>query len=48
MQCKLFELRNKKRISVSSASKILANIMYNYKGYGLSMGTMIAGWDHKV
>jgi 20S proteasome subunit beta 5 len=48
MQCKLYELRNKKRISVSSASKILANIMYSYKNYGLSMGTMIAGWDHKV
>jgi len=46
MQCRLYELRNKKRISVSAASKVLANIMYSYKGYGLSMGTMIAGWDH--
>jgi 20S proteasome subunit beta 5 len=45
MQCRLFELRNKKRISVAAASKLLANIMYSYKGYGLSMGTMIAGWD---
>jgi 20S proteasome subunit beta 5 len=44
-QCRLFELRNKERISVSSASKILANIMFAYRGYGLSMGTMIAGWD---
>uniref|UniRef100_A0A7S1PF28 Proteasome subunit beta n=1 Tax=Percolomonas cosmopolitus TaxID=63605 RepID=A0A7S1PF28_9EUKA len=46
MQCRLYELHNKKRISVSAASKILANIMYSYKGQGLSMGTMVAGWDH--
>jgi len=44
-QCRLYELRNKERISVSSASKLLANIVYSYKGYGLSMGTMITGWD---
>jgi len=47
MQCRLYELRNKKRISVAAASKILGNIMYSYKGYGLSMGTMVAGWDHR-
>lgn len=47
MQCRLYELRNKKRISVAAASKLLSNIVYNYKGQGLSMGTMIAGWDHK-
>lgn len=45
MQCRLYELRNKKRISVAAASKLLCNIVYSYKGYGLSMGTMIAGWD---
>lgn len=44
-QCRLFELRNKKRISVATASKLLANTMNSYKGYGLSMGTMITGWD---
>jgi len=44
-QCRLYELRNKERISVAAASKLLGNIVYNYKGYGLSMGTMIAGWD---
>lgn len=44
-QCRLFELRNKERISVAAASKMLANIVYAYKNYGLSMGTMIAGWD---
>lgn len=62
--CRMFELRNKERISVAAASKLLGNILYNYKGYafclfvsvlestkllsfrmGLSMGTMICGWD---
>lgn len=37
MQCRMHELRNKERISVAAASKILANIVYEYKGYGLSM-----------
>ncbi len=37
MQCRLHELRNKERISVAAASKILANIVYEYKGQGLSM-----------
>lgn len=47
-QCRLYELRNKERISVGAASKLLANITYAYKGYGLSMGTMITGWDKTV
>jgi 20S proteasome subunit beta 5 len=37
MQCRLHELRNKERISVAAASKILSNIVYQYKGMGLSM-----------
>lgn len=45
MQCRLYELRNKERISVAAASKILSNLVYSYKGMGLSMGTMICGWD---
>ncbi len=32
---------------MAAASKILANITYSYKGYGLSMGTMICGFDKK-
>merc|ERR1711988_698772 len=44
-QCRLFELNNKRRITVRGASKLLANTLYSYKGMGLSMGTMIAGWD---
>eukprot|EP00162_Nutomonas_longa_P008581 comp18630_c0_seq1/m.33675 comp18630_c0_seq1/g.33675 ORF comp18630_c0_seq1/g.33675 comp18630_c0_seq1/m.33675 type:complete len:264 (+) comp18630_c0_seq1:49-840(+) len=45
MRCRLHELRNRELISVAAASKTLANIVYSYKGMGLSMGTMIAGWD---
>jgi len=44
-RCRLYELRNKERISVAAASKILANICYAYRGIGLVMGTMITGWD---
>lgn len=46
-RCRLYELRQKERISVAAASKILSNITYSYKGYGLSMGTMICGYDKK-
>ena len=34
---RIYELRNKERISVAAASKLLANMVYNYKGMGLSM-----------
>ncbi|KAJ1764652.1 Proteasome subunit beta type-5 [Coemansia sp. RSA 2523] len=47
MECRLYQLRNKKLISVAAASKILANVVYRYKGSGLSMGMMVAGWDDK-
>lgn len=45
MRCRLFELEHKERISVCAASKVLSNITMQYRGYGLSMGTMICGWD---
>lgn len=45
-QTRMHELREGKRISVAAASKLLGNTVYQYKGQGLSMGTMIAGWDH--
>ena len=34
---RVYELRNKERISVAAASKLLANMVYYYKGMGLSM-----------
>jgi len=44
-QTRLYELREGRRMTVAAASKLLGNTVYGYKGYGLSMGTMIAGWD---
>ncbi|XP_039952171.1 proteasome subunit beta type-5-like [Bactrocera tryoni] len=46
-ECRLHELRNRKHISVAAASKIMANIAHEYKGMGLSMGMMLAGYDDK-
>lgn len=48
LQTRIHELREGKRISVAAASKLLANTVYGYRGYGLSMGTMIAGWDEAL
>lgn len=45
-RCRLHELRNRSPISVAAASRLLANMLYNYKGMGLSLGVMISGWDH--
>lgn len=46
-QCRLYELNEKSRISTTAASKILSNLVYQYKGAGLSMGTMICGYTKK-
>ena len=45
-QARLFELRNKKRITVAAASKLLNNICYSYRGYGLSI--VRASWTEGV
>lgn len=47
-QTRVHELREGKRISVAAASKLLSNTLYGYRGQGLSMGTMIAGWDEAL
>ncbi|XP_026156528.1 proteasome subunit beta type-8 isoform X2 [Mastacembelus armatus] len=44
-ECRLYRLRNNERISVAAASKLLCNMMLGYKGMGLSVGSMICGWD---
>ncbi|XP_069800383.1 proteasome subunit beta type-8 [Dendropsophus ebraccatus] len=46
-ECRLYKLRNNDRISVSAASKLLCNMMIQYRGTGLSIGSMICGWDKK-
>lgn len=33
---------------MAAASKLLANMMLGYRGMGLSMGSMICGWDKEV
>lgn len=45
LYAKGYELDNDKRISVSAASMYLSNSIYKYKGRGLSMGTMVCGYD---
>ena len=45
MQCRIYELRNGEKPSVAMASMMLCSIMRQYKGYGLSMGTMFTGSD---
>ena len=44
---KLYELNNGERISISGASKLFSSMLYQYRGRGLSVGTMIAGSDKK-
>lgn len=48
LYAKSFELKNNRRISVSAASMFLSNCIYNYKGKGLSMGTMVCGYDEDI
>ena len=45
LNSRLYELRHGERISVAGASKILQDFLYYYKDYGLSVGTMICGYD---
>ena len=45
MWCKLYELKHGTKVPVSAASECLCNWVSQYRGYGLSMGTMISGWD---
>uniref|UniRef100_G1DFS7 Proteasome subunit beta type-8 n=1 Tax=Capra hircus TaxID=9925 RepID=G1DFS7_CAPHI len=46
-ECRLHYLRNGERVSVSAASKLLSHMMCQYRSMGLSMGSMICGWDQK-
>lgn len=45
LYAKSYELKNDKRISVSAASMFLSNCVYQYKGRGLSLGSMVCGYD---
>lgn len=45
MLCRIYELRNGEKCSVAMASMILCSFMRQYRGYGLSLGSMFAGSD---
>ncbi|CAO2582241.1 Proteasome subunit beta type-5, partial [Lemmus lemmus] len=50
VDCSLWQwslTRNKECIAVAATSELLANMVYQYKGMGLSMGTTICGWDKR-
>ncbi|XP_017132204.1 proteasome subunit beta type-5 [Drosophila elegans] len=44
-ESRLHELRYKERLSVRSAARFICNVAADYKGMGLSMGMMLAGWS---
>lgn len=46
VQCRMYELRNRHRISVRAASKLIANTCNYYKRYGMSLGMMMMGYDN--
>jgi 20S proteasome subunit beta 5 len=43
---RLHKFRFQQPLTVAAASKILVNQLYQYKGYGLSIASMICGYDH--
>lgn len=45
LQVRMYEMRNRERITVAAASKMLVNLLYQYKAYGISVGSMVAGYD---
>jgi len=44
-ECRLYELQHNEKLTVRGASKVLLNMISQYRGQGLSMGTMVAGAD---
>ena len=44
-ECRLYELQHNEKLTVRGASKVLLNLISQYRGQGLSMGTMVAGID---
>jgi len=45
--CNLFELRERTNITVAATSKYFANVLYSWRNYGLSVGSMVAGYDKR-
>jgi 20S proteasome subunit beta 5 len=47
MYAKEYELKYGERITVAAAANHLSRILARHRGYGLSLGTMICGWDRE-
>lgn len=45
-ESEFYDLCRRRPLSVTSASRILSNVLFEYRGCGLSVGTMIMGFDH--
>lgn len=45
LHAKKYELENGRRISAATAARFLSNSVYRYRNYGLSMSTMVCGYD---
>ncbi|KAF8819649.1 putative proteasome subunit beta type [Cardiosporidium cionae] len=45
--CHLRQLQEKEPVTVAAASKLLGNIFFQYKGYGLSAGIILGGYDYR-
>ena len=43
---RLHKFQYQQPLTVAAASKILVNMIYDYKGYNLSIGSMICGYDN--
>jgi len=44
-QVKLFEYDNNTKMPVHAVAKLLSSTLKEYRGAGLSVGTMVSGWD---
>uniref|UniRef100_H3B5P3 Proteasome subunit beta n=2 Tax=Latimeria chalumnae TaxID=7897 RepID=H3B5P3_LATCH len=44
-ECRLYELRNNRPLTVAGAAKLLASTLYLYKGLDLCVATTLCGWD---
>lgn len=45
LYAKKYEIKHEKRISAAAASMYLSNCVYQYRGHGLCMSTMVCGYD---
>lgn len=48
VEAKRYELKNGKKIPARVASKYLSNCVYRYAGKGLSLGSLISGYDEDI